>query len=138
MLKINQTTTFDEVHQWISNYFNSTYARADEEKGTIGAINDPDEEQYEEWNEETEEYYDDYNDEDVKFVVAMLNKGKGKRRQKGGKSKGKERTIKELHAMLVANRATFHPIAQTKEARKHRKDRDNGMMERAINSHNPM
>eukprot|EP00971_Amphidinium_carterae_P036766 722891-Amphidinium_carterae.1 len=25
MLKINQQTTFDEVHQWISNYFNSTY-----------------------------------------------------------------------------------------------------------------
>eukprot|EP00971_Amphidinium_carterae_P118272 2343042-Amphidinium_carterae.1 len=88
MLKINQTTTFDEVHQWISNYLNSTYAGADEEKGTIGAINEPDEEQYEEWNEATEEYYDDYNDEDVKYVVAMLNKGKGKRRQKGGKSKG--------------------------------------------------
>eukprot|EP00971_Amphidinium_carterae_P165493 3280522-Amphidinium_carterae.1 len=95
MLKINQKTTFDEVHQWISNYFNNTCAGADEEKGTIGAINDPDEEQYEEWNEETEGYYDDYNDEDVKYVVAMLNKGKGKRRQKGGKNKGKDKGGKD-------------------------------------------
>eukprot|EP00971_Amphidinium_carterae_P149647 2966982-Amphidinium_carterae.1 len=57
MLRINQTTTFEEVHQWISNYFNSTYSGADEEKGTIGNINDADEEQYDEWkdyNEETE------------------------------------------------------------------------------------
>eukprot|EP00971_Amphidinium_carterae_P132472 2623819-Amphidinium_carterae.2 len=52
----------------------STYAGADEQKGTIGTINDPDEEKYEERNEETEEYYDDYNDEDVKYVVEMFNK----------------------------------------------------------------
>eukprot|EP00971_Amphidinium_carterae_P210082 4167785-Amphidinium_carterae.2 len=25
MMRINQTTTFDDVHQWISNYFNSPY-----------------------------------------------------------------------------------------------------------------
>eukprot|EP00971_Amphidinium_carterae_P016582 327434-Amphidinium_carterae.3 len=31
-LRINQATTFDEVHQWISNYFNSTYVGVDEDK----------------------------------------------------------------------------------------------------------
>eukprot|EP00971_Amphidinium_carterae_P267544 5307141-Amphidinium_carterae.1 len=25
MMRINQATTFDDVYQWISNYFNSTY-----------------------------------------------------------------------------------------------------------------
>eukprot|EP00971_Amphidinium_carterae_P009079 179283-Amphidinium_carterae.1 len=104
MLKINQTTTFDEVYQWISNYFNSTYAGADEENGTIGAINDPDEEQYEDWSEETEEYYDDYNDEDVKYVIAMLNKGKGKSRQKGGKSKGKDQGGKDKQGVTCYTR----------------------------------
>eukprot|EP00971_Amphidinium_carterae_P300908 5978892-Amphidinium_carterae.1 len=51
MLRINQTTTFDEVHQWTSNYFNSTCAGVDEEEGTIGNINDANEEQYDEWKE---------------------------------------------------------------------------------------
>eukprot|EP00971_Amphidinium_carterae_P249585 4953871-Amphidinium_carterae.1 len=75
MLRINQAT-IDEVHQWISNCFN-------------------DDEQYDEWkdyNEETEEYEYEYNDDDVKYVVAMLYKGKGKRfrkgKGKGGKDKG--------------------------------------------------
>eukprot|EP00971_Amphidinium_carterae_P155904 3090836-Amphidinium_carterae.1 len=97
MLRINQTTTFDEVHQWqwISNYFNSTYTSVDEDIGTIGNINEADKEQYDEWknyNEETEEYDYEYNDDDVKYVAAMLNKGKGKRfregKGKGGKDKG--------------------------------------------------
>eukprot|EP00971_Amphidinium_carterae_P151913 3010782-Amphidinium_carterae.1 len=25
MMRMNPATTFDDVHQWISNYFNSTY-----------------------------------------------------------------------------------------------------------------
>eukprot|EP00971_Amphidinium_carterae_P231220 4588564-Amphidinium_carterae.4 len=63
-----------------------------------GNINETEMEQYDEWkdyNEETEEYYEEYNDEDVKYVVAMLNKGKmakgnGKERTKVNKGKGKE------------------------------------------------
>eukprot|EP00971_Amphidinium_carterae_P227923 4520911-Amphidinium_carterae.1 len=31
MTRINQTTTLDDVHQWISNYFNSTYTGTDNE-----------------------------------------------------------------------------------------------------------
>eukprot|EP00971_Amphidinium_carterae_P059606 1178606-Amphidinium_carterae.1 len=68
MLRINQQTTFDEVHQWISNYFNSTYTGANDDKGTIGSINEAENEQYDEWkdyNLKTEEYYEEYNDEDV-------------------------------------------------------------------------
>eukprot|EP00971_Amphidinium_carterae_P244545 4855670-Amphidinium_carterae.2 len=116
MLRINQTTTFDEVHQWVSNYFNSTYAGVEDEKGTIGAMNDPDEEQYEKWTEETEEYEYEYNDKDVK---GDTKEARAKARTK------EERTIKELHAIRVASRATFHPNAQTKEARKDKRDRDN-------------
>eukprot|EP00971_Amphidinium_carterae_P148775 2949707-Amphidinium_carterae.3 len=77
MLWINQATTFDKVHQWISNYFNSTYAGVEDEKGTVGAINDAEDKQYDEWNEDTEEYDYEYNEDDVKYMVAMLNKGKG-------------------------------------------------------------
>eukprot|EP00971_Amphidinium_carterae_P128688 2548857-Amphidinium_carterae.1 len=80
MLRINQQTTFDEVHQWISIYFNSTYT---------GNINEAENEQYDEWkdyNEETEEYYEKYyyekySEEDVKYIVGMLNR-KGKRKRK--------------------------------------------------------
>eukprot|EP00971_Amphidinium_carterae_P281727 5592740-Amphidinium_carterae.1 len=63
----------------------------------IGNINETDIEQYDEWkdyNEETEEYYEEYNDEDVKYVVAMLNKGKGKRKGKN-KGKGKDKGGKD-------------------------------------------
>eukprot|EP00971_Amphidinium_carterae_P042663 838559-Amphidinium_carterae.1 len=65
MLRINQQTTFDEVHQWplwISNYFNSTYTGTEDDKR---------------------------GSEDVKFVVGLLNK-KGKSRK--GKNKGKAPT----------------------------------------------
>eukprot|EP00971_Amphidinium_carterae_P052991 1043770-Amphidinium_carterae.1 len=74
MLKINQQTTCDEVHQWISNYFNSTYTGADEDKGAVGNINEQETEQYEEWKdyyEENEEYYEEYYDEDVKYIIQM-------------------------------------------------------------------
>eukprot|EP00971_Amphidinium_carterae_P349987 6491328-Amphidinium_carterae.3 len=39
MMRTNGATTFDEVHQWISNYFNSTYTGTEDEKGTIGGVN---------------------------------------------------------------------------------------------------
>eukprot|EP00971_Amphidinium_carterae_P086405 1709954-Amphidinium_carterae.1 len=74
MSRINQQTTFDEVHQWISNYFNSTYTGVDEDKGAIGNINEAENENNEEWyghNEETEEYYEEYNEEDVKYIIQM-------------------------------------------------------------------
>eukprot|EP00971_Amphidinium_carterae_P335926 6472018-Amphidinium_carterae.3 len=39
MLRVTNTTTFDEVHGWISNCFNSIYIGIDEEQ-TIGGIDD--------------------------------------------------------------------------------------------------
>eukprot|EP00971_Amphidinium_carterae_P046367 912756-Amphidinium_carterae.1 len=93
MLRINQQTTFDEVHQWISNCFNSTYTGADDDKGQVGNINEKTE-KHEEWNnDENDEYYgnegfEEYNDEDVKYIVGMLNK-KGKGRKRKNKDKGK-------------------------------------------------
>eukprot|EP00971_Amphidinium_carterae_P288853 5735462-Amphidinium_carterae.2 len=39
MMRIIQAATFDEVHQWISNYFNSTYTETDEDnKGQVGGV----------------------------------------------------------------------------------------------------
>eukprot|EP00971_Amphidinium_carterae_P154957 3072693-Amphidinium_carterae.1 len=68
MLRINQQTTFDEVHQWISNYFNSTDTGAEDDKAQIGNINEETEKQ-EEWYAENNEYYgqesyEEYNEED--------------------------------------------------------------------------
>eukprot|EP00971_Amphidinium_carterae_P348926 6490746-Amphidinium_carterae.2 len=40
MLRINSTTTFTAVHQWISTFFNSTYSDTNEEHRTIGALID--------------------------------------------------------------------------------------------------
>eukprot|EP00971_Amphidinium_carterae_P041753 820348-Amphidinium_carterae.1 len=54
-MRINQATTFDEVHQWISNFFNSTYTGIEEDKGTVGAITN-----YEEENYENYEVYNEY------------------------------------------------------------------------------
>eukprot|EP00971_Amphidinium_carterae_P164570 3262660-Amphidinium_carterae.1 len=145
MLRINQATTFDEVHQWISNHFNSTYAGVDEDKGTIWNINDADEEQYDEWkdyNEETEEYDYEYNDDDVKYAVAMLNKGKGKRfrkgKGKGGKDKGgKDSKSVTCHACgqqgRVSPNCPMKKGGKAAKATKDRRDKDlamvNGMME---------
>eukprot|EP00971_Amphidinium_carterae_P087697 1735095-Amphidinium_carterae.1 len=53
-------------------------------------------EQYDQWkdyNEETEKYYEEYNDEDVKYMVAMLNKGKGKNEGKGKDKGGKDKRV---------------------------------------------
>eukprot|EP00971_Amphidinium_carterae_P142901 2831069-Amphidinium_carterae.1 len=79
MLRINEQMTFDEVHQWISNYFNNTYTGADDDKGAIGNISEQETEPQGEWNgynEENEEYYEEYNGEDVKYIIQMVNKGK--------------------------------------------------------------
>eukprot|EP00971_Amphidinium_carterae_P233372 4631927-Amphidinium_carterae.2 len=47
MTRINQATTFDEVHQWISNYFNSTSTGTNEDnKGQVNGVNNYDEENY--------------------------------------------------------------------------------------------
>eukprot|EP00971_Amphidinium_carterae_P194976 3868924-Amphidinium_carterae.1 len=85
MLRINQQTTFDEVHQWISNYFNSTYTGTEDDKTAIGNINEETEKQDDQWYDENYAYngYEDYgmeeiNEEDVRYIVGMLNrKGKG-------------------------------------------------------------
>eukprot|EP00971_Amphidinium_carterae_P171218 3393838-Amphidinium_carterae.1 len=61
MLRINQQTTFEEVHQWISNYLNSTYTGTEDEKSQIGNINEETEEQ-EEWNNDENYAYNGYED----------------------------------------------------------------------------
>eukprot|EP00971_Amphidinium_carterae_P080734 1597205-Amphidinium_carterae.2 len=38
MARRHWKTTFDEAHQWISNYFNSTYSGADEDKGKANGM----------------------------------------------------------------------------------------------------
>eukprot|EP00971_Amphidinium_carterae_P183083 3632938-Amphidinium_carterae.2 len=48
MLKVNDTTAFAEVHQWISNLFNSTYSGTVDELGTIRGVNNEDE-QFNKW-----------------------------------------------------------------------------------------
>eukprot|EP00971_Amphidinium_carterae_P349795 6491230-Amphidinium_carterae.1 len=52
------TATFTEVHQWINNFFNSTYSGTDDEHGIIGALID----------NETEDYNDEYNEQ---YVIAF-------------------------------------------------------------------
>eukprot|EP00971_Amphidinium_carterae_P339288 6476988-Amphidinium_carterae.1 len=71
MVKINKRTTFDEVHQWISNYFNSTYTgRNEDNRGTIGGVS---------WG---------YDNDDKNTIACMKGKAKGLRK---GKGKGKKR-----------------------------------------------
>eukprot|EP00971_Amphidinium_carterae_P030239 594979-Amphidinium_carterae.1 len=71
MLMINQQTTFDEVHQWISNYFNSMYTGTEDDKAPIGNINEETEKQEDQWYDEHyayngyEEYMEEYNEEDL-------------------------------------------------------------------------
>eukprot|EP00971_Amphidinium_carterae_P016070 316612-Amphidinium_carterae.1 len=62
MLRINQQTTFDEVHQWVSNYFNSTYTGTEDDKTAIGNINEETEKQEDQWNDENYAYngYEEY------------------------------------------------------------------------------
>eukprot|EP00971_Amphidinium_carterae_P197663 3922980-Amphidinium_carterae.1 len=112
MLRINQQTTFDEVHQWISNYFNSTYASADEDKATLGNVNETEVEQYDEWKEYYNEETREYNEEDVKYIVGMLNKGKGKRKGKGKGGKDKGGKDKTVTCYTCGQKGTYLPIAQ--------------------------
>eukprot|EP00971_Amphidinium_carterae_P012707 250389-Amphidinium_carterae.2 len=47
MMRINQATTFDDVHQWISNYFNSTYTGTEgDNRGQVGGVSSYDDENY--------------------------------------------------------------------------------------------
>eukprot|EP00971_Amphidinium_carterae_P250194 4966550-Amphidinium_carterae.1 len=84
-MKINQRTTFDEVHQWISNYFNSTYTGTNEDnRGTSGGVNNYKEENYN--DENYEEAYDEnweYEASDKITIAFMKGKAKGQRTRKG-------------------------------------------------------
>eukprot|EP00971_Amphidinium_carterae_P271000 5377734-Amphidinium_carterae.4 len=42
MLKVNNTTTFHEAHQWISSFCNRTYSGTKDHHGTIGGVNNED------------------------------------------------------------------------------------------------
>eukprot|EP00971_Amphidinium_carterae_P136490 2704403-Amphidinium_carterae.1 len=37
-LRVDNVTTFTEVHQWISNFFNSTNTGTDDDSAAIGAV----------------------------------------------------------------------------------------------------
>eukprot|EP00971_Amphidinium_carterae_P344946 6485646-Amphidinium_carterae.1 len=52
MLRLNNTTTFTEVHQWKNNFFTGTYNGTDDEHRTIGAVIDNETEEYYEHNEQ--------------------------------------------------------------------------------------
>eukprot|EP00971_Amphidinium_carterae_P297642 5913458-Amphidinium_carterae.1 len=39
MLRVNNTTTFAEVHQWISNFFSRTCSGTEDEQNPIGGVN---------------------------------------------------------------------------------------------------
>eukprot|EP00971_Amphidinium_carterae_P120354 2384759-Amphidinium_carterae.2 len=68
-----QGSITDHVHQWISNFFNSTYSGAEDEHGTIGGVND-----------ETEQY-----NEQIMMAFNKWYKGKGKGQWNEGKGKHK-------------------------------------------------
>eukprot|EP00971_Amphidinium_carterae_P160319 3178206-Amphidinium_carterae.3 len=83
MMRINQAATFDEVHQWISIYFNSTYMGTDEDnKGTIGGVNKYEDENYndENYEEEFDENWE-YNNVDKITIAFMKGKQKGQRKR---------------------------------------------------------
>eukprot|EP00971_Amphidinium_carterae_P131816 2610912-Amphidinium_carterae.4 len=84
-MRINQATTFDDVHQWVSNYFNSTYTLT----GQVGGVSNYDNETYdsEEYNEE--EYDENWAYDNNDPVTIAFMKGKARRHRKG-KGKGKK------------------------------------------------
>eukprot|EP00971_Amphidinium_carterae_P145148 2875833-Amphidinium_carterae.1 len=67
-------TTFDEVHQWISNYFNSTYIGTNDECGPIGGVNNYEDENY---NYENYDENMEYNEDDKIMIMHMKGKNKG-------------------------------------------------------------
>eukprot|EP00971_Amphidinium_carterae_P351038 6491873-Amphidinium_carterae.1 len=94
----------DDVHQWISNYFNSTYTGTEDDNGgQVGGVSNHDNENYdnEEYNEEEYDEIWDYDNNDpvtiafIKGIARGQRKGKKeKKRKKGDNSKGKDgRTI---------------------------------------------
>eukprot|EP00971_Amphidinium_carterae_P004572 91536-Amphidinium_carterae.1 len=89
MMRINQMTTFDDVHQWTSNYFNSTYTGTeDSHKGQVGGVSNYDNENdNEEYNAEEYDESWDYDNNDPLTVAFFRGKAKG---QKKGKGKGKK------------------------------------------------
>eukprot|EP00971_Amphidinium_carterae_P143487 2842876-Amphidinium_carterae.2 len=89
MMRINQATTFDEVHQWISNSFSSTHTGTDDERGAIGGVNNYEDKNYnyEDYDEEYDENME-YNDDDKIMIAFMKGKSKGKQKGKGKSKKG--------------------------------------------------
>eukprot|EP00971_Amphidinium_carterae_P338423 6475745-Amphidinium_carterae.1 len=75
MLRMNNATTFTEVHQWISNFFNSTHTGTDDDNAAIGAV-----------TKETGNYK-----EQVMIAFNKWYKGKGKKQWHKGKGKGKDK-----------------------------------------------
>eukprot|EP00971_Amphidinium_carterae_P286153 5681931-Amphidinium_carterae.1 len=71
----------DDVHQWISNYFNSTYTGTEgDNRGEVGGVSNYDNENYD--NEE-------YNEEEYDGDNSVLQR-RSKRTKKGDNGKGKE------------------------------------------------
>eukprot|EP00971_Amphidinium_carterae_P349465 6491032-Amphidinium_carterae.1 len=83
----SSTTSTARTQEWMTT--------KDSLKGAIGNINEAENENTEEWNGyNDEEYYDEYNEDDMRYIIQMVNKGKGKRKSKG-KNKGKDKGGKD-------------------------------------------
>eukprot|EP00971_Amphidinium_carterae_P292660 5809957-Amphidinium_carterae.1 len=129
IMRINQTTTLDDVHQWISNYFNSTYTGTEGDnrrRGQFGGVSNYDNENYD--NEEyNEAEYDEKLDYDNNDLVTILRSSKAKREDKALKGKVKEKETTEtiakekmegqLHATLAESKDTHRHFATTTKAR---------------------
>eukprot|EP00971_Amphidinium_carterae_P111631 2210696-Amphidinium_carterae.3 len=76
MLRVNIATTFTEVHQWISNFFNNTHTGTDDDNAAIGAV-----------TEDTDNYKEQLM---IAFNKWYKGKGKGQRHKGKGKDKGGE------------------------------------------------
>eukprot|EP00971_Amphidinium_carterae_P348635 6490601-Amphidinium_carterae.3 len=99
MMRINQATTFDDVHQGTSNYFNSTCTgKEGDQKGQVGGVSSYDNENYDNEGYNEEEYEENWDYDNNDPVTSAFMKGKarprGQRKGKGkiwkGDNKGKE------------------------------------------------
>eukprot|EP00971_Amphidinium_carterae_P019415 382190-Amphidinium_carterae.1 len=92
-LRVNNTTTFTEVHHWISNFFHSTHTGTEDDNAAIGAV-----------TVETEKYNE-------LMMVAFNNGTKALDEDNGTKERAQEKT-------KVAKRETTTTTTRWKRQRK--------------------
>eukprot|EP00971_Amphidinium_carterae_P322365 6407076-Amphidinium_carterae.1 len=114
MMRINQATTFDDVHQWNSNYQNSTYTGTEgDNRGQVGGVSNVGNENYDndEFNKEEYDENWDYDSNDPVMIAFNKGKAKGQRKgtgKKGDNTKGKEgRTVTCYTCAKQGHTSTF-------------------------------